>query len=113
MLKKLAFAPIFLLIFTLAISQLIPITKSYDFIFSVSFNTLINLVIVSSLVSLFSLLFVLFATLADDWRIILPIGTISALIPMLFIEPALGLVFANGEVIKNSPSLLKMRHFAK
>ena len=93
-LKKLTLAPLFLIAFALFVYQLIPLLKSYDLIFSLSINTFISLLILSFLISISCLLFVIFATLAQDLKIALPVSLISALIPMLFLEPALGLIFA-------------------
>lgn len=94
LLKKLILAPLFLIIFALFVYQLGPFLKSYDLIFSLSINTFLSLVVLSFFISASCLLFVLFATLARDWKITLPIALMSALIPMLFMDPALGLVFA-------------------
>lgn len=93
MVKKLAFAPLFLIIFALFAYQFVPFLKSYDFVFSLSINTFIGLLILSFLISISCFLFVLFAALASDWKVVLPVSLLSALIPMLFMEPALGLVF--------------------
>jgi len=93
-LKKLIFAPIFLTVFILLIIQLNPILKSYDFIFSLSVNTLIQLIIIAALISLSSFLYILFATLAGDWKISLPVGAIAAVMPLMLMEVSLGLVFA-------------------
>lgn len=93
MLKKLIFAPIFLIIFALLISQLTTITKSYDFIFSLSSDTLISLIIVAGLIALSGLLFALLVTLAFDLKIVLAVGIIASLIPLIFTSPALGIVW--------------------
>lgn len=86
--------PILLVIFTLLIYQLAPLFKSYDFIFSLSTNTLINLVILAVLICLSSLLFILFAALAQNLKLTLPVSLITALIPVLFLNTALALVLA-------------------
>lgn len=90
--KKLAFAPFFIIFFTILIYQLTPLLKSYDFIFSLSVNTLIELIILAVFISLTSFFFTLFATLAQDWKLILPVALVSAIIPFIFIEPALALI---------------------
>lgn len=92
--KKLIFAPIFLCIFGLLIYRLVPFLKSYDFIFSLSINTFVELITLSGLFCLSCLMFVLFATFASDWKLTLPVSLIAALIPMLFMDQSLGLVFA-------------------
>lgn len=94
--KKLIFAPVFLIIFTIFIYQLSLILKSYDFVFSLSINTLIQLIILSALIFLSSLTFVLFATFANNWKLILPIGILASLIPFAFWNMSLSAVFAVG-----------------
>lgn len=92
--KKLAFAPLFLLFFILLVYQLTPFLSSYDFIFAFSVNNLIQLIIIAALFSISGLLFSVFVTLAADWKLVLPVSLLSALIPMLFLDPALTIVFA-------------------
>lgn len=92
--KKLTFAPLFLLFFILLVYQLTPFLSSYDFIFAFSVNNLIQLIIIAALFSISSLLFSVFVTLAADWKLVLPVSLLSALIPMLFLDPALTIVFA-------------------
>lgn len=90
--KKIALAPLFLIIFTFFVYQLTPFLKSYDFIFSLSINTLTTLLVLCLSVTFTCFLFVLFATIAQDWKITLPVAFLAALIPLLFLEPALALV---------------------
>lgn len=112
-LKKLIFAPISLIIFGLLIYSLAPIVKSYDFIFSLSINTLINLIAISFLLTLSSLLFVLFASLAEDFKIVLPVSSLLALISMLFLDLALGLVFAVAIFVSLLLTYLSLDHALK
>lgn len=93
MLKKLIFAPIFLIVFTLLIYQLNPILKSYDYIFSLSITTLIDLIGISTLILFSSLLFALFATIASDLSLILLVAIIASAVPFIFIPQPLVLVF--------------------
>lgn len=92
-LKKLIFAPVFLIVFALLIYQLNPLLISYDFVFSLSANAFISLLIICAFVSASSLLFVLLATLASDWKISIPVAIIASAIPFIFIPPSLALVF--------------------
>lgn len=98
-LKKLTFAPLFLVVFLLLIYQISPLLRSYDFIFSVSFSTLIELVIISAAVSLSSFLFALFVSLSFDWKYIFPVGILASLIPLLFLDTSLGLVYIIGILV--------------
>lgn len=91
--KKLIFAPVFLIIFTFLIYSLIKLLGSYDFIFSLSLDHLIQLITITALITASSLFFTLFITLTD-WKIALSVGFLAALAPLLFLDPALALVFA-------------------
>lgn len=93
-LKKLSLVPTFLVIFITLLYQLAPLLSSYDFIFSLSTATLIQLVTISALFSFSSLLFILFATLADNWKLILPVAVVSALTTFVFVAPALAVILA-------------------
>lgn len=97
--KKLTFAPLFLISFGILIYQFPQFLKSYDFIFSLSIDTLIQLIAFSALISLSSFLFILFSTLALDWKFILPVGILSSLIPFVILETGLALVFSVGTLI--------------
>ncbi len=91
-LKKLILAPTFLVIFITLLYQLTPLLSSYDFIFSLSLATLIQLLTISAFFSFSSLLFILFATLADNWKLVLPVSVISGLITFVFVTPALAVI---------------------
>lgn len=95
-LKKLIFAPVFLVFFTLLIYQLSLNLSSYGLVIILSVTGLINLIALCFLVFLSGTLFVIFATLAADWKISLPVGIFCSFIPMLFFPPALALIFAVG-----------------
>ncbi len=96
MLKKLVFAPAFLIVFGLLIYRLLPTIKSYDFIFSLSLSTLIGLANISLLILLSSLLFIVLATIAQDWRISIPVAVAGSAIPFLFVDSSLAVIFATG-----------------
>lgn len=92
LLKKLIFAPLFLLAFVLLISQLNSLLSSYDLIFSFSTNSLIQLIKIAVLLSAASLFFSLSATLAADWKIILSVIILAALFPLLFLNISLAII---------------------
>ena len=96
LLKKLILAPSFLIIFAILISQLNPLLKSYEFIFSLSLDTFIQLIVLSGLILLSSFSLVLFTALAFDWKIVLPVGLSGSLIPMIFVSQTLGLILSVG-----------------
>lgn len=92
--KKLIFAPFFIIAFTTLVWQLPNLFRSYDLILSISLNTLFQLIILSSLILLTSLLFVLFTSLAFDWKLIIPVGLLAAVIPLFSLPSSLGLILA-------------------
>lgn len=94
LLKKLIFAPFFLISFIALVYQFGPFLKSYDFIFSLSINTLTDLITISLLITTSCLLFVIFVSIAENYKISLPVSLLSALIPLFFLDQALGLVFS-------------------
>lgn len=94
LLKKLTFVPLFLIAFALLINQLTLLLTSYDSIFSLSASTLINLIAISALISASSFLFVLFATVASDWKIVLPVGIAGSAAAIVFMNQPLALIFA-------------------
>lgn len=98
-LKKLIFAPIFLISFFILIYNLAPFLSSYDFIFSLSLDSFINFLILSGLIILSSFLFLIFATLASDWRISLPVGIISSFSTFLFLDMSYAFIFTAGLII--------------
>lgn len=97
--KKLTFAPLFLITFTFFLFLLSSIFKSYDFIFSLSVETLIQLTAVCILLSLSCYLFVIFAALCSDWKMILPVAILASLIPLFFLDISLAIVFFIGILI--------------
>lgn len=99
LLKKLILAPLFLTVFGLLIYQLNSLFVSYEAIFSLSWDTLIQLITLASLIVLASLLFTLFSTLTQDWKVIVPVGLIAAVIPLFITTPALGVVLLSGTVV--------------
>ena len=94
--KKLAFAPLFLITFAVLLYQLIPLLKSYDLIFSPNVDTLTQLIIVSFLFTASAFLFVIFVTLAQNWKIALPVGVIAAAETLVFLDLSSALIFIVG-----------------
>lgn len=111
--KKLIPAPIFLIVFALLTYQLVPLLKSYDIIFSLSSNSLILFTALAFLILTAGLLFNLFVTFAQNWRMVLPVGLIASILPMLFLTPALGLVFGLGVLISLALTYLTLTNKLK
>ncbi|MBI2337918.1 hypothetical protein HYU95_01930 [Candidatus Daviesbacteria bacterium] len=106
LLKKLIFAPFFLVIFALLVYKLKSVFISFDFIFTLSPDTLTGLLsffalplIISPLTMFASFLFILFASIASDWKIVIPVGIIASLIPMIFLDPVYGLILMVGILV--------------
>ncbi|MDP3732986.1 MAG: hypothetical protein Q8Q91_00445 [Candidatus Daviesbacteria bacterium] len=99
MLKKLVLAPVFLIVFAFLASQLAPFFKSYDIIFSLSSNSLTQLITLAFLILISGLIFNLFVTFAQNWKMVLPVGLVASILPILFLTPFLGLVFGLGVLI--------------
>lgn len=97
--KKLIFAPFFLIIFGLLIFQLNPLLKSYDFIFSLTFDSLIQFISLSSLILLSSLAFVLFASIAVDLKLVIPVTILASFMPVALAPPTLGLILMIGVLV--------------
>lgn len=95
-LKKLIFAPFFLISLSILTFQLNPFLKSYDFIFSLSADTLFQLITLTSLILFTGFWFILFASLAFDWKIVLPVSLVASLLPIVLINPSLGLILSVG-----------------
>lgn len=91
--KKIAFAPLFLISFTLLINRFDSYLHSYDFIFSFSPAIIMQHGILALLFWLSSYFFVLFSTLAVDWKLILPVGAFASVLPFILIGPNIAPVF--------------------
>lgn len=92
-LKKLIFPPVFLLAFTLLIYQVSSLFESFDIIFSFSLGSITALLIISLLLTFSSFLYALFTSLGNDWRINLGVGIAVVLLPFLFLETSLAIIF--------------------
>lgn len=106
--KKLTFAPLFLLSFAFLIYQLNPLFASTDIIFSLSVNTLIQLVILSGSILITSLFFALFVSLSQNWKIILPVAILASILPVILIGQNLGLILTIGTIISLILSFLTL-----
>lgn len=98
-LKKLLFAPFFLITFTLLILNLNSLFSSYDFIFSLSLETLISLITISALLILSGVSFALFVGLSQELMFILPVISLATIIPLFIIKPPLGIAMIIGTLI--------------
>lgn len=99
LIKKLIFAPLFLLFFALTNFYLQPLLGSTDLILSLNSDLFIHLIILGILLMLTSSLFVIFSSLAQDWKLILPVVILAQTLPIIFFSSYTGLVLTTGFLI--------------
>ncbi len=92
--KKLTFAPLFLISLVAVFFELNPFLKSADLIFSLSFDTLIKLILICVAILLSGIFFIIFSALTLDFKLIIPIALVSSLIPFFFLPPPLAIISA-------------------
>lgn len=98
-LKKLALAPLFLIVFSLSLLKLNPLLGSYEQLFSLSIQSLLDLALLSGLILLASFLFILTSTFTQDWKLTLPISALAAVICLVTIPLPLASVLAVGTLV--------------
>lgn len=94
--KKLTFAPVFLIIFSITSYKIAGIFNNYQILFSLDFASFASIITISTLFLLSGLSFVLFATFANDWKLILPIVAIALFLPVIFIPQPLNFIIGIG-----------------
>ena len=99
LLKKLIFSVPFL-IFTFAFLFFInPFFKDFSLLFSLDLDTLYKLTYVVTSLLAASLMFAIFATLANDWKIVSPVYLLVALTAFVIFSPQSGLIIFFGLLI--------------
>ena len=99
LLKKLVFGFPFLL-FTFAFLFFIdPFFKDFNLLFSLDLNTLYKLIYCALSLLMACLMFVVFATLANDWKIVSPVYLLVALTAFVIFPPLSGLIIFFGLLI--------------
>ncbi len=94
--KKLIFAPVFLLILAVTCFYLSPLFRSYDLLFSLNRDTFIQVLTICMLFLTSGLFFTLFITLSQDWKFIAPVILISAITPLVSMPQPQSWVMAAG-----------------
>lgn len=84
-LKKLSFAPFFLICLTILLAQLSSILKSDSSLFSLDFSVFIQFLILVLLLNVSAFFFVLLAAFSADFKFIVPTAFLSSLLPFLFV----------------------------
>lgn len=98
-LKQLTFTLFFIPTFTLFIYFLNPFWQNLYLIFSLSTLDLLKILYLLATLLLTGLFFVIFGTLADDYKIVIPVILLSALAP-IFISPApTNYILAGGSIL--------------
>lgn len=107
--KKLTFAPIFLIFFAASWFYAASLLKTPLSFLSLNLNEGITITIITALLLLSSLFYIVFTALSQDLRIILPIAAFGTLLPLIFIQAPLNYVIVAGYLISTyitSPILL-------
>lgn len=92
--KKLTFVPVYLIFLsylTYSISQLLGKT---NLVFGIDIATIQTLLIIILTLTLTSLFFIIFATLAQNWGLILLTSALALVIPIIFLTLKLGIIFS-------------------
>lgn len=94
--KKLAFAPIFLILLTLTLFFSVAIINNTDLLFSLNWNGVIDLGIISLLIIFTATSFIVFTSLAQDWKYVLPISLLGAATSFFFFSGNISYILATG-----------------
>lgn len=97
--KKLTFALPFLLILVPLFQYLSFFLGSSNLLFDFSLQTLIKTLTFTGLIAFASLFFVLFVTLSNDWKLVLPISFLGSLIPLVTISAPLSFTATTGTLL--------------
>lgn len=90
--KKLSFAPLFLLSYAYSLYLFKNYIGSYESVFSLSSNSLIDYLTLSGFILLTSLCFVVLGSFAQNWKLVSPVILLGAVLPVLIIPQPLSLV---------------------
>lgn len=97
--KKLAFAPFFLICLLILFSQLNSILISYNLLFSFDLSNLMQFLLIAFLLNLSAFLFTIFATISSEGKFIFPIAFLSSALSFLFLPLPASLFLAIGVFI--------------
>ncbi len=113
LLKKLAFAPLFLIFLSLTYFWLDPIFETSLNFLSLGSSELIMILIFCIMVILTSLFFVLLSAFSQDWKLVLPIALISAVPGVIFIPGNGGYTLGAGTTLSLIMVYLVLHHKLK
>ncbi len=112
-LKKLIFLPAFALSLSLFLYFASPLTTSFETVFSLSVQTLLPIIWAAILLNLAAFFFVLFATFALDWKIILPSALVSSLLPFFFFAAPYSLFLSLGLLVTQIITFVSLENSLK
>lgn len=90
-----------------------PIIHSTDMLFSLNQTLFIDMFILASLIVLSSVFFVIFASLAQDSRIVIPVALIASSLPVIFIPVPAAYFVSGGFFIAMIPLYFVLEHKLK
>ena len=99
LIKKLLFVVPFLLLVTVFLNQLGPLLQDPKHLLSLSTDILVQLALLIAYILLTSLLFTVFATLANDWKIVIPVLFLAAALPLFMTEQPVNASLALGILV--------------
>ncbi len=79
--------------------QIEPFLQDFSLIFSLSFNILSQLIMLVGTIALIAYLFTVFAVLASDWTLVLPVIVLSSLSTLLFVTAPISYFLSIGLLI--------------
>lgn len=97
--KKLSFAPLYLIFYALFVYQLNNLLSIPNLVFSLDFAVLKELIIFVIFAYLACIIFVIFCSLAQDWKLVIPVILLSSLIPFVFLTSPASLTLVFGSFI--------------
>ncbi len=92
--KKLVFSLPFLIFFYLTCFEFQPFLKDLYLIFSLDLTVLFKLLLLSFSILISSLFFVLFSTMADDWKLVTPAVIVALLAPIILLPQSASFISA-------------------
>jgi hypothetical protein len=98
-LKKLLFAPFFLITLYFTLELLRPFFESYNQVFAYNLDSLGQRVLISALLILASFFYVLFVSLANEWIYVFPVALVAGLISLMLFPLPTAYVISVGLII--------------
>ena len=94
--KKLAFAPLFLLLVAFLSIQINPVLKDYSLIFSLSGEALLQYGGLVLILMLVSFTYIVFCSLTQDIKMVIPVALLGSLMPLVLINSSQSYIVSIG-----------------